>query len=230
MRTSLLRHRASILFGAGIAVLLTTAGCTSKLPATAAAAPVTLKVPVTVTVSAPARTVTTATTIISTVSGPLTTVTETATETEDATTSTEDSASTVPTGLTVGGSGITASNSDGGATIDVLSASRKKSGTGDYGEPPKNGNYVLIDVSYTCTTGTWQYNPFDWKLRDGSGRTYDSSGASSSGYDDAALQSGTVSKSAKARGILIFDAPKTALTLEYAPGFGGAPATWVIPA
>lgn len=157
-------------------------------------------------------------------------MTETLTETADPTTSTDDSAGDVPTGLKVGGPGITAKNDDGGATIDVLSVARKKCGAGDYSDGPKNGNYVLIDVSYLCTTGTWDYNPFDWKLRDGAGRTYDTSGAYSSGYDDAALNSGTIGKSAKARGTLIFDAPATALTLEYAAGFGGAPATWIIPA
>ncbi len=94
-------------------------------------------------------------------------------------------------------------------------------GPGDYSDPPTNGNYVLIDVSYTCTTGTWDYNPYDWKVRDAAGRTYDAS-AYSSGCEDAALHSGTLGKSAKARGTLIFDAPATALTFEGSSKLVGA--------
>lgn len=216
-----------------VALSISASGCSSPKPVAAQPAAVS------VTVTAPAKTVTskfTVTAVTTVVPAPETvveTVTETAdpvTETAEPSTTAEVTESSTPTGLKVGGQGITASNDDGGASIAVLSVQRKTAGTGDYSDPPKNGNYVLIDVSYACTSGTWNYNPFDWKVRDTDGRTYDTSAGYSSGYDDQALNSGTVAKGAKARGTLVVDAPKGALTLEYSGGFNSAPATWTIPA
>lgn len=201
-------------------------GCSVPKPIAAAPAVVS------VTVTAPAKTVTAKGTVtaVTTVVPPPETVVETVTETAEPSTTAEVTDSTTPTGLRVGGAGITASNDDGGASIAVLSVQRKTAGTGDYSKPPKNGNYVLIDVSYTCTSGTWNYNPFDWTVRDADGRTYDTSAGYLSGYTDGTLDSGTVAKGAKARGTLVVDAPKGALTLEYSAGFNSAPATWTIPA
>lgn len=218
--------RRFALGATAFALVLTASGCGSPKPVAA----------VSVTVTAPAKTITakvTLTAVTTVVPQPETVtetadpVTETETETVEASTTAEDTESSTPTGLKVGGPGITASN-DGGASITVASSQRKTAGTGDYSERPKNGNYVIIDVSYTCTSGTWDYNPFDWAVRDADGRTYDIAGATSSGYEDGALQSGTVAKGAKARGTLVVDAPKGALTLEYSVGFHGAPATWTI--
>jgi hypothetical protein len=215
-------HRSVPVILSGVISVALIAGCSSSPAIKAVSAPV--------TITAPTHTVTANATVRTTVTKPAVTVTVTGTAIPDPTTSADDTESSVPTGLTVGGPGITAKNDDGGATIDVLSVQRKKSGTGDYSDPPKNGNYVLIDMSYLCTSGTWDYNPYDWNVRYASGRTYDSSGAYSSGYDDQALHSATLGKGAKARGTLIFDAPKTGLTLEYDAGFGSAPTTWIIPA
>lgn len=224
-----------VAVAAGTAVLLSSCSPTTPVaiaaPETVTAVASTVTAPETVTatastVTAAGRTIT----VQTTVSLPPRTVLETVTETAEAPPSTENTDTSIPTGLTVGGPGITATNDDGGAKITVLSVHRKATGTGDYGEPPKNGNYVLIDVTYECTTGTFDYNPFDWNVRDADGRTYDSSGAFSSGYSDAALDSGTLGKGSKARGTLVFDAPKGSLTLEYSAGLNNAPASWSIPA
>ncbi len=125
MPSSSLRSRTTDdVFSAAVVDILAT-GYSSKPHTTAAAAPITVKVPV--TVSDVAQNVATASTVISKVAGPVTIGTKTVAGTADPATSTEDSASDVPTGLIVGGSGITASNDDGITTINVLSVARKKS-------------------------------------------------------------------------------------------------------
>ena len=124
MPSSSLRSRTTNdVFSAAVVDILAT-GYSSKPHTTTAAAPITVKVPV--TVSAVAQNVATASTVISKVAGPVTIGTKTVAGTADPATSTEDTASDVPTGI-VGGSGITASNDDGITTINVLSVARKKS-------------------------------------------------------------------------------------------------------
>ena len=86
---------------------------------------------------------------------------------------------------------------------------------------------LLIDVEYTCTSGTCHYNPADWTVRAKDGRTYDDADYES-GYSDQELDFGDLVKGAKARGLIVVDAPKGAMTLEYTSGYG-APATWTIP-
>lgn len=76
-----------------------------------------------------------------------------------------------------------------------------------------------------CTDGTFNYNPFDWTVRDADGRTFDRSFYRGPAVE---LDSGTIAKGAKARGIVVIDAPDSPLTLEYSSGWG-APATWSIP-
>lgn len=134
------------------------------------------------------------------------------------------------TGLTIGAAeGISATTDDGAAEIRVLAVKRVTDAGGEYGEKPKNGNYLLIDVQYTATDGTYNYNPFDWTVRDADGRTYSLSDGGNYQGKINVLHSGTVAKGSKARGIVVVDAPKGALTLELGGGFGNAPATWKIP-
>lgn len=90
------------------------------------------------------------------------------------------------------------------------------------------GNYLLIDVQYEATEGKYDYNPYDWIIRDSDGRTFDPSSGNYDG-DVKELNSGTVAKGSKARGVIVIDAPKRQLTLEFGGGFGSEPATWNIP-
>ena len=210
----------------GVAIAgLTLAACGQTPAPTAAAAAATVTVtktaaPVTVTATKTAAPVTETETEVATV-----TETETETETSDPYAADESDAAEV-TGLKVG-DGITVTTDDGVSSIKVLSAKRVTEGTGEDAENPKNGVYLLIDVQYTCTSGTCSYNPYDWEVRDKDGRTYDGSDSYSAGYSDQELDSGDLVKGAKARGLIVVDAPKGAMTLEYTSGFG-SPATWTI--
>lgn len=161
-----------------------------------------------------------------TVTQPAKTVTVTATPTRTAA-STPTPAS--PVGLTVAGSGVTATAGDGGsARINVLAVRRENSGFGREGEAPKNGTYVVADIRYEGVTGTFTYNPYDWTVRDSDGRAYQLGEGNFSGIDDPSLDSGTVSAGSNVRGALIVDAPAGALELEYAPG-NSEPAVWEVP-
>lgn len=183
---------------------------------------------VTATVTLPVTTVVTATVAESPVTNTKTVMdTETVTVTHEPEPS-EPEADSAPTGLEIGGPGVTASDSDGSASIKVVSVKRETKAFSEYDDPPKYGNFVIFDILYTGTSGTFNYNPFDWTVRDADGRAYEMTPAF--GFDGPELHSGTLSKGSNARGFVIFDAPKGLLTLEYAPGFGSAPAVWSVPA
>lgn len=152
------------------------------------------------------------------------TITRTVTKTTSSSRPTSDSP---PTGLKVGGSGVIASDRDGEATIEVLTTERTNSSLGEYGDSPTKGAYLVVEVNYECTDGQFDYNPYDWTVRDAEGRSYDQ--AYIGGFTGDSLNSGTIAKGAKARGTIVFDVPEGALNLEYSHGFG-APAVWDVPA
>lgn len=168
------------------------------------------------------------TTVDETVTAPAVTDTLTVTITEEAApTQTEPDADSPPSSLKIGGPGVTASDTDGAASVAVLSVKRETKALGEYDGPPKQGNYVIFDIVYTGTQGAFNYNPFDWTVRDPDGRAYDADAGF--GFEGQSLHSGTLAKGSKARGFVIFDAPKGPLMLEYSPSFMGPPATWTVP-
>lgn len=179
------------------------------------------------------RTVTTSVTATRTVTEPAKTVvitTESTVTTTEETTEDDLVDDDTPTGLTIGkADGITSSNDDGAADVRVLGVERTTDG-GDDGDLPEHGVYLLIDVQYEATNGSYDYNQFDWTIRDAQGRTYQLGDGGSYYADVAGLSSGTVAKGSKARGIVVIDAPEGALTLEFGGGFGNAPASWDVPA
>ena len=146
-------------------------------------------------------------------------------------TSTPSTSASAPTGLAIGAAGVTATTGDGAsAKIEVISSRRELQGAGDRGgESPKNGTYLVVEVGYEATAGQFEYNPFDWTVRDSEGHSYRLGDGNFSGLDDLALDSGVLAAGSKARGALIVDAPAGPLTLEYAVGHS-APAIWNVPA
>lgn len=111
----------------------------------------------------------------------------------------------------------------------MVSVRRESAGTGREGEQPKHGSYVVADISYEGLAGSFPYNPYDWTVRDQEGRAYQLGDGNFSGIDETTLDSGTVTAGSKVRGVLIIDAPPSALKLEYAVG-NSEPAVWDLPA
>jgi hypothetical protein len=69
---------------------------------------------------------------------------------------------TPPRRLAVGAP-VVVTNSKGTATVTLNSAERKPAAGSEYADPPKNENYVLLDVNVTNegTDGTSSYHTFD---------------------------------------------------------------------
>jgi hypothetical protein len=114
-------------------------------------------------------------------------------------------------------------------SVTVNSAKRVAEFKGDYTtDTPKKGVYLVVDISYALETGSTDYNPYDWSVRDAEGHEYREAFVT---QDDAnePLHSGTLTKGQKARGVIYFDIPKGAVTLEYSVGYGDAGAQWPIP-
>jgi hypothetical protein len=218
------------LTGIASAALLI-AGCGGSSGSAAPVSTVTIAAKTLPAKTLPAKTVTATVTATKTAPPETVEVTSELTVTEpysEPETTAEPTSSGSPTGLAIGEtSGITASDDGGSAEIHVLSVKHATDGGGESGEKPKNGNYLLIDVQYEATEGAYNYNPYDWTIRDADGRTFEY-GTSYYAGDVKELNSGTVAKGARARGVVVIDAPKGPLTLEFG-GFGNAPATWNIP-
>lgn len=90
---------------------------------------------------------------------------------------------------------------------------------------PKNGAYLILDVTIEGTQGSVSVNPLYWQARDADGRTYDFSFTSK----EPALSSGDVLPGQKSRGFVVLDAPQVPVTVELT-NMGPALAMWAVPA
>jgi hypothetical protein len=112
----------------------------------------------------------------------------------------------------------------GTVTTDAAVQLSKKA-LAQYRDAPKN-TYVGVTVTYDCTAGPCDYNPYDWTLRGADGTEYDKS----YGGFPPELKSGNLSTGTKAKGVLTFDLPAGSYLLEYrASLFGDDVASWVLP-
>lgn len=90
---------------------------------------------------------------------------------------------------------------------------------------PENGQFVVADVTYTGTQGTFDYNELEWAIQTPDGRTWDST----LGYFDPSLNSGELAVGQIARGNITFDVPAGPLgTLVYSTILGKQLASWTI--
>lgn len=129
---------------------------------------------------------------------------------DDATTSTPP-ADDGPKDLAWGtGYDMTSAN-DGAATMTVDGA--QVLGPGEY-DFTTNGQYIAFQVHYVGTTGSFEYNEFEFDLRGPDGTTYQPTIDTDSAHP--ALNSGSVYVGSHANGWIFFDAPRTVL------GAGGA--------
>ncbi len=112
------------------------------------------------------------------------------------------------------------------ATITMESATTDQPGQYDYAAA--RGRYVEVVVAATGRSGSTSVNPYDFKLVGPDGTSYDHSYVSDSKVPR--LDAKSLSSGGRSRGSIIFDAPKTALTLQYCPLFGSAVARWQVAA
>ncbi|SER38720.1 DUF4352 domain-containing protein [Microlunatus flavus] len=121
-------------------------------------------------------------------------------------------------------------NEEPAARITVSKATSSSKGFDSYADKPQNGRYkhVTIAIKNVGSEG-FDYNPFDWYVRDADGSKYQYADGNYSGWKGKDLSSGTLAAGEKVQGTVEFDAPSAAKQLVYAPGGGGdIAAIWTI--
>ncbi len=101
-----------------------------------------------------------------------------------------------------------------GLTVPVVTADVNAKPANEFIKPKAGNRFVVVQVLYENTgTDTVSYNPFDWKLTDSSGFSYNSTYA---GVDQE-LHSGDLASGKKARGYISYEVPQSAssLTLKF---------------
>jgi hypothetical protein len=113
---------------------------------------------------------------------------------------------------------------DGAATITARSFNTTTYST--FGVAPQNGLYVIVSVNYKATSGSIDYNPYNWELQLPDGTTYKPfTGNSYAAAADPHLDSGALSQGQQTTGNLVFDANAPHGQLLYKPGTNIV-ATW----
>jgi Domain of unknown function (DUF4352) len=111
-----------------------------------------------------------------------------------------------------------------GGTITLNSVRRITSPESPIGTAPKNGTYLVADVTVEAADGTVSGNPLFWVVQSEDGTTYPADiTALASQIDSAQLQPGR-----QTRGEVAFDAPEGELLLDYRSPGGESLATFSI--
>ena len=119
---------------------------------------------------------------------------------------------------------VTSTGSDGQNVVTVTAGPDKTSkvAVSQYGSKPK-GTYVGLLITYDCTTGSCEYNPFDFTLRSADGTENDQA---FEGFTPD-LHSGNLTVGVKAKGYITYDLVPGTYSLEYgASAFDADPASW----
>jgi hypothetical protein len=99
-----------------------------------------------------------------------------------------------------------------------------------YGSGPANGQYILVQVTYTAAAGkNLEANALDWYAKTPSGQHYDySSGNAMQALNSSQmLTAATINGGETTTGWISFDVPAGHGTIVYAPNFQGQPlASW----
>jgi hypothetical protein len=92
------------------------------------------------------------------------------------------------------------------ATVHINSLRTAKRPSGDYGDPPAHGTFVIINVTITVTAGSLPVNPlyFSYQAPDGTTYHYGDGNTFLAGYDPQ-LNSNDVPAGQRVRGNIVFD-------------------------
>jgi outer membrane lipoprotein-sorting protein len=109
-----------------------------------------------------------------------------------------------------------------GVRVTVVSADLNAKSGNEFITAKAGNRFVAVQVLYENTgTDAYNYNPFDWKLTDSAGFSYDSS----FGGIGPELNAGTIQPGEKARGYITYEVPTTAAGLQLRLTSGGDTAT-----
>jgi hypothetical protein len=98
-----------------------------------------------------------------------------------------------------------------GVTVTVVTADLNAKSGNQYITPKSGNRYVAVQVLYENTgSDPYHYNPFDWKLTDSAGFSYDTTFAEIG----PELHSGTIQAGERARGYMTYEVPTSATGLK----------------
>ena len=109
-----------------------------------------------------------------------------------------------------------------GVGVTVVTVDLNAKPSNDFITPKAGNRFVAVQVLYENTgTDPYDYNPFDWKLTDSAGFSYDSA------FTDIGpqLNSGTIQPGERARGFISYEVPTSATGLQLRLTSGGDTAT-----
>ena len=76
--------------------------------------------------------------------------------------------------------------------------------------PPTSGSYLRVEIELTCTSGSVDYDPYNFQVFDQTGRLFETA---IDGAGDAMLETGTLYAGERVRGTIAFDMPHSEATL-----------------
>lgn len=134
--------------------------------------------------------------------------------------------SSAAAGRTFGvGQPVAFTTSDGAGTVTVNGAQRSTA-PDVFGQPPKHGSFLILDLTLSVTRGTATANPFGFTAQDGQSYTYQAApGVARQDIDSSNLSAGQ-----SVRGEIAFDVPPGPVTVSWRTPLGSTVATWAIPA
>ncbi len=98
-----------------------------------------------------------------------------------------------------------------GITVTVVTADLNAQSGNEFITPKAGNRFVAVQILYENTgSDPYDYNPFDWKLTDSAGFSYDST----FGGVGPELNSGTIQPGEKARGYITYEVPSSATGLQ----------------
>ena len=113
-------------------------------------------------------------------------------------------------GVGVVGQGVILHHDNNRAIVTLLAVHDHAKSTGKSSSPPRNGMFVVCDVSVRVTSGSWDVSPLSFRYQAPSGRTYTvlEGNGRDSGYDEPQLDSVTLQAGQQTSGFVVFDVPK----------------------
>jgi hypothetical protein len=108
------------------------------------------------------------------------------------------------------GQGVVLHQDGNRAVVSLLAVKDHTRPAGKLSSPPRNGMFVVCDVSVRVTSGSWHVSPLYFRYHTPSGDSYtflDGNGRVS-GYDEPPLDPVTLHAGQQIHGYVVFDVPK----------------------
>lgn len=112
---------------------------------------------------------------------------------------------------------------DGAGTVTVNGVTRS-SAPDVFGQPPKHGAFLIVDLTLAVSRGSATANPFGFSAQDAQSFTYQAA----AGVAQQDIDSSNLSAGQQVRGQIAFDVPPGPVTVSWRTPLGTTVATWAI--